>query len=264
LGIGDLRALEGVMSVYRKFARIYTDGDYSDFSRKMCEYLPAALKALEARPTCILDIACGEGTFAVAATQLGYRVTGLDSSQEMLGCARERARNAGVNVNFVRADMRAIPFAGGFDLATCWFDSLNYLLAPGDLLKAFRGVAGALRQGGLFIFDMNTVHGLAVDWRENPCYIRNDTDTIFEVHRQDYDFETGVAHMHITGFVRDRDDWTRIDEHHRERAYPQGEIQACLSNSEFQVLASWGSFRDRSEPTSESPRVWYVAKSRSS
>jgi SAM-dependent methyltransferase len=249
------------MSIYRKFAKIYTDGDYTDFSSKMCEYLPAVLEALDVRPTHILDLACGEGTFAVSASRLGFRLTGLDQSGEMLEFARRRAHDAEVNVSLVRADMRAVPFVGRFDLVTCWYDSLNYILKQRELVAAFRDVAKALRPGGLFIFDMNTAHGLAVEWRENPCYVQRDTDAVFEVHRQEYDFEGGIAHMHITGFIRDGTGWERIDEHHYERAYTQESIRESLGDAGFQMLAAWGSLRARSEPTPESPRVWYVAKS---
>jgi SAM-dependent methyltransferase len=248
------------MPIYGEFARIYAGGDYLEFSRKMGEYLPASLEALEARPGNILDLACGEGTFALKAAELGFRVTGLDISETMLGFARDRIRAAGADVDFVRADMRAMPFAGGFDLVTCWFDSLNYILDSDDLRAVFHGIAGALDEGGLLIFDMNTAYGLAVNWRENPCYVRQDSAGVFEVHRQDYDFETGLAYMHITGFIKSGSTWRRIDEEHRERAYGQQEIHSYLRAAGFQVLASWGSFRDRSEPTGESPRVWYIAK----
>jgi SAM-dependent methyltransferase len=248
------------MSVYGEFARIYAAGDYCEFSRKMGEYLPAALDALEVSPRTVLDIACGEGTFALAAAGMGYSVTGVDFSEQMLGFARDSIRRDGADVALVRADMRALPFAGGFDLATCWFDSLNYILDPEDLRAVFREVALALNRYGLFIFDMNTIHGLAVNWREHPCYVRRDADGIFEVHRQGYDFETGLAFMHITGFIRDGTTWKRIDEEHRERGYSQQDIARYLGDAGFEVLASWGSFRDRSEPDGDTPRVWYVAK----
>ena len=248
------------MSVYREFARIYAGGDYCEFSRKMGEYLPPALDALEVKPRTVLDIACGEGTFALAAAGMGYSVTGVDLSEQMLGFARGITRREGADVAFVRADMRALPFVGGFDLATCWFDSLNYILDPEDLKKVFRGVALALNEYGIFIFDMNTIHGLAVNWREHPCYVRKDADGIFEVHRQDYDFETGLASMQITGFIKEGETWKRIEEEHRERGYSQQDVKMYLRDAGFEVLASWASLRDRSEPVGDSPRVWYVAK----
>lgn len=251
------------MTVYRKFARIYAAGDYCEFSRKMSEYLPGVLEALGIHPTTILDLACGEGTFALAANEMGYSVTGLDVSGEMLAFALKNSRSSRADVDFVRADMRALPFLHGFDLATCWFDSLNYILNPNEMVAVFRGVARALRPEGLFIFDVNTIYGLAVNWREHPCYVRKDGDGIFEVHRQDFDFETGLAEMQITGFIETGEHtWTRVEEEHRERAYSQKEIRGFLEDAGFQVLASWGSLRDRSEPTPETPRVWYVAKTR--
>ena len=72
--------------------------------------------------------------------------------------------------------------------------------------------------------------------------------------------KTGLAEMHITGFIRSGTTWTRVEEEHRERGYSQQEIRTYLKAAGFEVLASWGSFRDRSEPTCESPRVWYIAK----
>jgi SAM-dependent methyltransferase len=157
-------------------------------------------------------------------------------------------------------NMSNMIFEDSFDLVTCWFDSLNYLVEPRDLVRTFKGVAGALVEGGLFIFDMNTIHGLAVTWRENPCYVEGDTAGTFEVHRQEYDFETGIATMSITGFIRKGTAWMRVDEEHQERGYSRQDIHRYLRDAGFEVLASWGNFRDRSEPTVESPRVWYIAK----
>jgi SAM-dependent methyltransferase len=250
------------MGISREFARVYAGGEYPEFSRRMGEYLPAALKELGASPERVLDLACGEGTFAVIAAGQGCRVTGIDISYDMLRIARERARSAGVDIGLVHGDMRALPFFRQFELVTCWFDSLNYLLEAEDLARTFNAVAGALTTGGLFIFDMNTVHGLAVTWRENPCHLESDTDSTFEVHRQEYDFETSIATMHITGFIRSGDTWTRIDERHQERGYSQQETRRLLEKAGFHILASWGSLRDRSEPDTETPRVWYVAKKR--
>jgi SAM-dependent methyltransferase len=248
------------MGIYGKFAEIYSRSSYPDFSTKMAELLPGVLERLAFEPQSILDVACGEGAFAVAMAARGYAVTGVDISDRMLAYARERVSHSGSSVDFVRGDMRALHFDAAFDLATCWFDSLNYVVAPDDLRSTLEGVHRALRQDGLFIFDMNTIYGLAVTWREYPVWIQHDEDNMFEVHRAEYDFESNIAVMRITGFVKDGPAWRRIDEEHRERAYSQGEIRKLLASAGFQVLACWGSFSDMSEATPESGRVWYVAK----
>ena len=248
------------MAIYEEFAEIYSRGSYADFSTKMAELLPGVLARLAFRPQSILDLACGEGSFAAAMAAKGYEVTGVDVSDRMLAYAREKASSGGSSVKFVRSDMRTLDFDEAFDLVTCWFDSLNYVVDPDDLGSTLAGIHRALRQDGLLIFDMNTVYGLAVTWREYPVWIQHDEDNMFEVHRADYDFETNIATMRITGFVKDGTTWRRIDEEHRERAYSQVEIRKLLASAGFQVLACWGSLSDMSEATPESGRVWYVAK----
>jgi ubiquinone/menaquinone biosynthesis C-methylase UbiE len=248
------------MGVFEKFAHIYSDGDYGDFSRRMADLLPAALRQIGFEPRTLLDLACGDGSFAVAMAADKLKVTGLDVSPHMLEFARRKARKADAGVEFVLGDMRTLTFEAQFDLVTCWFDSLNYLTEPEDLKATFIGVSLALRPGGLFVFDMNTIYGLAVNWPKSPCYLQQDTDRIFEVHLPAFDHETGLASMRIIAFSNHGDSWQRIEEEHEERGYPQQQIRSYLRDAGFQILACWGSFREMSEAKPESGRVWYFAK----
>jgi len=247
-------------SIYNRFACFYAQGPYPEFSRRMAELLPAVLERFGAKPRTILDIACGEGTFAVAMAKKGFQVTGVDLSPQMLQFARERAERENVKVEFLLQDMRSLAFEEGFDLVTCWFDSLNYLLELEDLGKTFTGVYRALRKPGLFIFDMNTIYGLAVNWQRYPCYVQQDTPELFEIHRPSYDFTWNLATMRITGFRKEEDRWTRMDEVHRERGYTLEEIRHCLKEAGFQELACWGSLEEMSEPKPDSGRVWFVVQ----
>jgi ubiquinone/menaquinone biosynthesis C-methylase UbiE len=248
------------MALFEKFAYIYAKGEYTGFSRRMAELLPSVLQAYGVSPRTILDVACGEGTFAVAMAEKGFTVTGLDISPNMLKSARDRAGNANVNVEFVLGDMRLLDFETEFDLVTCWFDSLNYLLDLDRLRSAFKGVYRALRPGGLFIFDMNTIHGLAVIWGRSSCYVEHDTSQIFEVHRQEYDHERNMATMKITGFLKEGNTWIRIDEDHRERGYRIDDIAGCLNDCGFDELARWGNLEEMTELRADSGRVWFVAR----
>lgn len=59
----------------------------------------------------VIEIGCGTGRTAchIAATY-GAHVFAVDSSAEMLAKARERARQCGAQVNFVRGDAQDLPF----------------------------------------------------------------------------------------------------------------------------------------------------------
>ena len=246
------------MSIYERFAYFYAKGPYPQYSERMAKLLPAVLERFDAPPQTILDIACGEGTFAVAMAKKGLQVTGVDLSPQMLQYARERAEQENVKVEFLLQDMRSLPFEERFDLVTCWFDSLNYLLELEDLRKTFAGVYRALKKAGLFIFDMNTIYGLAVDWQRHHCYVQQDTPELFEIHFPSYDLEKNIATMRTTGFMKEGDGWTRMDEEHKERGYTLEEIRQCLQEAGLQELACWGSLEEKSEPKPDSGRVWFV------
>ncbi len=78
------------------------------------------------------------------------QITGVDFSAGML----EQARTACPDAMWVRADARALPFAGQFDLAVS-FGALGHFL-PAERPALFEGVYRALRPGGLFAFPIGT------------------------------------------------------------------------------------------------------------
>jgi SAM-dependent methyltransferase len=250
------------MPVYKRFAIVYAQGDYPSYSQQMSEYLPNILEHfhIPTRGT-LLDVACGEGSFAVQMASKGWKVTGIDFSSEMLEIARQYAEEAGLKIKFTRQDMRRIKVAGPFDLATCWFDALNYVLEADELTQVFSGINSALKPGGWFAFDMNTVYGLAVGWQRQNCYIPQDKENLVEIQRPSYDFERQIATMHITAFIREPGGpWERMDEDHLERAFSLDVIQNCLKKAGFDVKGCFGSIRELTPPRTDSGRVWYVAQ----
>ena len=64
----------------------------------------------------ILDVGCGTGRHAIELARRGYTVTGIDLSEAQLARAREKAREAGVAVEFLRRDARDFRFDTPFDL----------------------------------------------------------------------------------------------------------------------------------------------------
>lgn len=74
--------------------------------------------------TRVLDLGCGQGCHAIAAAKRGARVVGVDVDAEQLQEAEIAARNAGVTVEWVQADLTAalLP-AGPFDVVMQY----NYL-----------------------------------------------------------------------------------------------------------------------------------------
>lgn len=111
----------------------------------------------------LLDVACGTGTFLMEMAKRGWRVAGVDASAEMLKLARERVPKAEA---LVQADMSAFTLEGRYDVATCWLDSITYLLRNEQFIEHFRCVAKALRPGGLYMVDLSFARWARPFWRE--------------------------------------------------------------------------------------------------
>jgi ubiquinone/menaquinone biosynthesis C-methylase UbiE len=248
--------------MYNEFARFYARGDWPRFSAQMARILPSVLERFGLWPGKVLDLACGEGTFAITMAKRGLRVTGVDLSPEMLDIARERAAKEGLEVKFMQQDMRSLRLRGRFDLVTCWFDSLNYLLEADDLAEAFAGVSRVLDKNGLFIFDVNTIRALSVEWVREPCHMRIDSRDLFVAYVPQYDPATKIASLHITGFARENEGWVRMDEVHRERGYTLREIRQCLKKAGLCELACWSSLDKMEKPRRGAVRVYFVVSRR--
>jgi SAM-dependent methyltransferase len=101
----------------------------------------------------VLDVGCGDGTFAVAAAIRGASVTAVDRSEPMLGAARRRAADAGVEVCFKQADVRRLPFDdGAFDVVL----AVAVLCFVEDAAGAVAEMGRVLAPGGrLVLGDLN-------------------------------------------------------------------------------------------------------------
>lgn len=109
-------------------------------------------KALEVAPgAALLDVPCGNGRHAAVLAARGYRMTGLDLSEEYV----HEARAAAPDGTFVGGDMCSLPWTAAFDAAYCFGNSFGYLDRE-DARQFLRQVCRALRPGARFAVEMGT------------------------------------------------------------------------------------------------------------
>jgi SAM-dependent methyltransferase len=229
------------LSIYDSYAPIYDAMGQGAFAESLTAHL---LRSLPAPPRRALDLACGTGAASLALATAGARVVGVDRSRAMLRIARARARDRGLSVRWVAADIRRLGQApaardalrpASFDLITCLYDSLNYLTGPDDLAAACAGVARLLRPGGRFVFDLNTAHEFA-SWDDTDQVVF-DTPDLLVYNRLSYDAERRIARGRIVWFVREIERWWRDEETHAERAWGDDEVVAALGAAGLRVTA---------------------------
>jgi SAM-dependent methyltransferase len=129
----------------------------------------------EARARQVLDAACGSGGHALALTRWGYAVTAVDASPAMIALAKQKADEQGATSTFAVADLADLAALApsllakgeGFDAVLCLGNSLPHLLSQTELVAGLRGMAAALRPGGLFI-TQNLNYDLR--WKKQPRF----------------------------------------------------------------------------------------------
>jgi demethylmenaquinone methyltransferase/2-methoxy-6-polyprenyl-1,4-benzoquinol methylase len=102
----------------------------------------------------VLDACCGTGDLAVAALLVAREVVGVDFSEAML----ERARSKAPAIEWLQADVLALPFEdGSFDAATVGFGVRNL----DDIEAGLAELRRVLRPGGrLAILEITRPRGL--------------------------------------------------------------------------------------------------------
>jgi ubiquinone/menaquinone biosynthesis C-methylase UbiE len=93
----------------------------------------------------LLDLGCGTAPLAIAARRRGWRAIGVDVGLRWLVLARERAREAGVDVPLICANVEVLPFADGI-AARAGGESI--LENAADPEQALHELARVLRHGG--------------------------------------------------------------------------------------------------------------------
>lgn len=107
----------------------------------------------------IIDIGCGTGRHSIELAKRGYRVTGVDLSDSQIVRAVEKAKGAGVIVDFQKQDARNLPFEREFDLAMMICEGGFSLMETDEMnFEILKNAAKALNSKGKLIF--TTLNGL--------------------------------------------------------------------------------------------------------
>lgn len=61
----------------------------------------------------ILDIGAGRGGFLINSSKKGFQAAGVEKNEEYIKKALDKAEEEGVNINIIKGDAQALPFADG-------------------------------------------------------------------------------------------------------------------------------------------------------
>jgi len=235
------------MEIYEHLSQFYDIG-WSRFAEQYVGLVSELLGEYGITQARILDIACGTGILAISLANQGHIALGIDISPAMVALAKSKSAEI-PNVSFEVQDMTTFIVPGKFDLITCTFDSLNYVLNSDGVTAMFYRVAHSLTKSGLFVFDSNTSrHYVKVGNGSRQTELADQS----LIHTWAYD---SIEKEAITTF-QFADGSKEI---HRQRPYDLLQLGPILTHVGLRVVQTWSGF-DRSRYSAESPRLFCVAQ----
>ncbi len=240
---------------YSSLAGVYdllnADFDYGAYAR----FIDKEIKACVRDASLVLDLACGTGKITFALNELGYDMTGVDLSPDMLSVARDYAYQNGIeNVLWLCQDMTELELYGTVDACSCCLDSINYLTALSDVERCFSLVHNYLIPNGIFIFDVNS------EYRFNKVYGNNDyileNDGALCAWHNEYNEKSKICKFYLSIFKEDENGlYERYDEVQKEKCYSLKQITNALKKTGFEILGAYGDLNKKE--IEECDEKWY-------
>ena len=246
------------MSSYNALAASY-DGLMADAAyRKRADYLVRCFEKSAIPVKTVLDLACGTGTIACLLARRGYEVIATDGSPEMLTEAMRKAEELENPPFFLHQSMPRLRLTEQVDAVVSTIDSLNYLTREKDLRETFCRVHRWLKDGGQFIFDVNS-----------PCKFRSmdarmytdETEESYCVWRTFFSEKTKICTYQVDLFrMREDGAWERDYEEHRERAWSEEELRGFLADAGFAEVKLTGDLTRRAPRADEERWIFHCRK----
>ncbi len=221
---------------------IYADKPYSQEAGFIHQVIERFGKGGERR---LLELACGTGSHGLAFERLGYEVTGIDQSEDMIAVAQQKAARAGARARFTRGDMRSLRWDGeAFDAAVCLFDSIGYVRSNEAIRQVLEGVHHNLRPDGLFIFEF--WHAAAMLREYDPLRVRRwelPDGHILRVTRTKLHCAQQLSEVSYDLYELKNDgSYSHLSEVQRNRYFLVQEMRLLLDGAQFEPLKFFAGF----------------------
>lgn len=247
------------MEAYSSFAQVYDlfmdNVPYKEWSG----YLIRLLHEYGVEDGLIVDLGCGTGKITRLLADAGYDMIGVDNAAEMLEIAREeQEEEERDDIWYLLQDMRELELSGTVNAMVSICDSMNYILEEEDLKEVFQRVKEYLQPGGVFIFDLNTIHKYR-DLIGETTIAENREEGSFIWDNYFYEDEM-VNEYELTLFIReDSGLYRKYEETHYQRAYDLDTVKRLIKEAGLEFITAYDAFT-HTPVTPDTERMYIIAQ----
>lgn len=209
----------------------------------------------------ILELCCGTGRLTIPIAKDGYDICGVDHTSSMLEKAKEKASEAGLEVEFIEADIRSLDLRRKYDLIFIPFNSIHHLYQNEDLFKAFDAIKNHLKPGGLFLMDcFNPNIQYMVEHEKKTIevakYITKDRRKVLIKQSMRYESTTQINRIEWQYFINGEFD--SIQNLDMRLFFPQ-ELDSYLKWAGFSIIHKFGSFDEEAFTYNSEKQIYVLA-----
>lgn len=247
------------MDAYTGFAYVYDEYMDNIPYDEWAEYLISLLKEQGVPDDgAVADLGCGTGTVTRILDKTGYDCIGIDMSEDMLVIASEKMYESEQQIIYTEQDMRDFGLPYQVDACVCIGDSMNYITSREDIKKVFSCVHDNLIDGGVFIFDLKTIHFFRDILKDN-VYAQNRDDSAF-IWDNTYDEDSRNNIYDLAVFVRNEEGtFDRFEENHYQHGFYDDEVTGAAAEAGLKLVAVYDAFGHEA-PSDLSERLYYIFK----
>ena len=195
-----------------------------------------------------MDLACGKGRHSIYLAEKGYKVLGLDLSQESIDAAKKSEHN---RLKFDVHDMREIYGKQKFDFVLNLFTSFGYFETDNEHLDVLLNMKDAMRDAqSLLVLDFLNAHQVIQGLR--PKEIVKDGETIFRITRK---VEDGFVKKKII-VVEGAQEYEFIE---RVRLYSLEDFNRLFVQAGLEMVAIFGDY-DLNDYQKDSARLILIGR----
>jgi len=230
------------------YDNFYKDKDYD----KEVEFLEVVIKkysSIEVED--ILSLGCGTATHDALLAKKGFKITGIDKSEEMLEIAKEKTRNLPIELKL--SDVSNFYLDKKFDFAMAMFNVVGYQIENNSMEGMLKSTSNSLKEGGLFVFDC--WYGPAV-LKDRPFDKDKEIEGVIRKTKQKLDIENNLLNINFQVFKGEK----ILEEDHKMRFWTLPELKYFLKKGGFELVKACKFLDLDSEVSEDNWNIFIIAK----
>ena len=220
---------------------------------KIYNFIKELLGKKSLEPELILEMACGTGGLTEKLAR-DYKIHAFDLSDDMLSVCENKIRSK--NLKLFKQNMVGFSAPASYDAIFSVGDSLNYVTDEKDFEAAIKSSYDHLKDGGIFIFDLNTEY----KFKNIPPVTVDEVEDVLYIWENIYDEEEKLNTYGVNFFRNIKDnDYKRFYEEHLERAYDLSFVKNLLEKTGFKDIEVYDDYEFK-EVSDETSRYTFIAR----